>query len=37
MTGFAPSLFLQSTHRRVPRLITVDLLLPHARHLPRHG
>lgn len=35
--GLAPSLFLQATHERVLSVVDLDLLLPYALDLPRHG
>ena len=35
--GVAPPVFLQATHERVLELMDVDLLLPYAQDLPRHG
>ena len=35
--GVAPPVYLQSTHERVLEIIALDVLLPHALDLPRHG
>jgi len=35
--GLAPPVFLQSTHQRVLELVQLDVLLPYALDLPRHG
>jgi uncharacterized protein (DUF2237 family) len=35
--GLAPPLFLQATHERVLSVVDLDLLLPYALDLPRHG
>ena len=35
--GLAPPIFLQATHERILQLVELDLLLPYALDLPRHG
>lgn len=35
--GLAPPLFLRATHERVLQFVELDLLLPYALDLPRHG
>lgn len=35
--GLAPPVFLQATHERVLAVVELDVLLPYALDLPRHG